>query len=231
MTQDLLNVLKNSENWEYGVSPEGLWLASPSRKAANLVTDLYFNELAVTACKLGGKVQIYWGDCTHQPIEINEWMYQEAREMTSTQLLLPTGIQIAQMRLSLPLVRTLFEFAENPEMLAGFVRLTDERQICMTESIAQIVAASGQDLEEVITRRRQQYWHPQDLEDFNRTWQQVLEANNPQSTIEYTYRAKVTPTSTEWRQWTTRFRLVEDDFSTNYHVGYAIATEPIPAPM
>ena len=229
MKPSLLSLLAKENSWDFGTSPEGVWLASPNKQSANLIADVFFEDLTVTAAKLCGKVQIFWGDRTQKPIEINHWMYQQTQKMT-TQLLLPTGVQIAQMRLSLPLVRTLFEFAENPEMLAGFVRLSDERQVCMTEAIAQIVTASGQDLEEVVTRRREEYWHPADLIEFNREWQQVLEPDNVQSTLEYTYRAKVTPTSNQWRRWTTRFRLVQDDVGTAYHVGYAIATDPIPMP-
>lgn len=223
----LLNLLANQSDWDFGLSSSGLWLTAPSQPSANLIVDLFFDDLAATAHKLKGKVQISWGD--NNPIEINEWMY-EVQKMSNLTLP-PTGIQIAQMRLTYPLIQTLVEFAEKPDMLAGFVRLSDQRQVCMTEAIASIVASSGQDLEEVITRRREQYWHAQDLADFNRHWQQSLEANNPQSTIEYTYRAKVSPSSDQWRKWISRFRLVEDDLGAIYHVGYTVGSEPIAPPV
>lgn len=226
MQANLISLLAQND-WDYGLSASGFWLVAPTQPSANLITDLFFEDLALTAYKLKGKVKIYFP--SGSPIEINEYMYEE-NKMEANLLLPPTGIQIAQMRLSLPLIQTLMEFAENPDMLAGFVRLSDQRQVCMTEAIASIVAASGQDLEEVVTRRREQYWYAQDLSDFNRDWQQTLEANNPNSTIEYTYRAKVSPANSQWRKWVSRFRLVQDDLGTTYHVGYAIGNEPIPTP-
>lgn len=242
MQQNLLNLLGNSKDWEYGVSPTGLWLTSPSRADANLITDLYFEELVVTACKLGGKVQIYWGDRSQAPIEICDWMYsgklQEIQEMTN--FILPTGIQsvdtnanvasqpdepskllwFANVAVSPILLTIANDLIENPRK-AGVVRLSDELQVIMSDGCK--ILNPGHTVQEATNWRRSQFWHPQDLIDFRRECRQQLTPDGV-TTLEFRWRSFDPDLGIDcsepgnWLEFATRYRLFDGGDGDFYQI-------------
>ena len=145
--------------------------------------------------------------------------------MVSSLLQTPSGIQVAQMRLSAPLLQVLLEFTENPQMSAGLVRLSDEQQVCVTEASARLIP--NNDAEELVTLKRQDYWWLEDLDTFNTEWRLRLEANNPQSFLEYSYRAEIDQLG-NWGRLTSRYRLIQDDQGILYHVCYSVGYDTIP---
>ncbi len=147
--------------------------------------------------------------------------------MVSSLLQTPSGIQVTQMRLSQPLLRVMLEFTENPQMSAGLVRLSDEQQVCLTEASARLIP--NNDAEELVTLKRRDYWYLADLDSFNTEWQQRLEPNNPQSFLEYSYRAEIDQLG-NWGRLTSRYRLIRDDQGLLYHVCYSVGYDEIPRP-
>lgn len=139
-------------------------------------------------------------------------------------------LQLGQkVRLTVPLLRTVELMLSDPTVSYSLVRLADQAQIaCNGGSSRQFLA--GADLENVVTWTRDQYWHPDDLENFNRDWVRELEPNS-QRWMEYRYRAinpendsdRLSPTM----RLVSRYRLIDDGFGQLFHLGQNLELETI----
>ena len=69
------------------------------------------------------------------------------------------------------------------------------------------VLKSGVSLEDVVKRRRQDYWHLPNLDEWQRVSRE-LEPNNDNSRLEYSYIVHDT-TCNNWRRFTSEFRLIQ----------------------
>ncbi|MDF5726621.1 MAG: hypothetical protein PUP92_00940 [Rhizonema sp. PD38] len=215
----LLDLLKQS-SWDYGLSSSGAWLNVPSQSSASLISDLFFNDLTATAAKLRGKVQIFWGDRTQHPIEIEDWMHQlkEANKMTAglPGLYLGTEIKVYGSNF----LRMLLELIERKDENAGIARLRDNKQLILTAGSA--TAMGLEDATPLTNLRREDYWNLEDLAEFNREWQQQLREDGTNS-IEFTYRALDNPLDSNggWVRQTTRYSLFVDGAEL-YHRAQAL---------
>ena len=143
-------------------------------------------------------------------------------------LIIVPGVQIGEMKLSLPILRVLFEFCEYPERKYGLVRCTDERQVALSESSAALI--KGCDLQEGVQRKRKDYWYLPDLEAFEKEAQLALEPNNQHSILEFSFRG-VSKDGLDWRKFTNRYRSIRDDYGIPYYVSQNIGVEQIAAPQ
>lgn len=143
-----------------------------------------------------------------------------------TPALMP-GVQIASMRLSLPILQVLTEFLESPEERRALVRLHDQRQIALSQS-SQVLIKNAT-VEEAIGRKRESYWYAPDLAEFIQRSQRELEPNNPNSSIVISWRG-VDRTGTDWREFTHSYRLIADADGILYHASKNLDLRSIPAP-
>ncbi|TFI55109.1 hypothetical protein BLD44_007180 [Mastigocladus laminosus UU774] len=225
-----METIFNLQNLDVGINFNKRSLvvnASDKTKALQILRSRYF-DLITWTLRLGLNVTIIKYPGCDRPFRIPASFLHKGDEsfMTTNLVQTPLGIQLPDVRLSLPLLRVLMEFAENPDMSAGLVRLSDERQICVTEASAQLVP--NNDVEQLVRLRRQDYWWLADLESFNQEWRQRLEPNNPQSFFEYSYRSEADSLGS-WGRFTTRYRVIQDDQGILYHVCYSVGFEPIAA--
>lgn len=105
----------------------------------------------------------------------------------------------------------------NSEDRWGIVRLTDERQVIMSGGMSGVLL-SGVDLEQTTNWRRPEFWHPGDLDEFNRDWQRQLEVENGQS-IERRYRIHKPQTADPWEWYNSSYRLIQGEDGLQYHLG------------
>lgn len=119
-----------------------------------------------------------------------------------------SGVTIAPMKLSLPVLQALEEFLENPSERYTLHRRSDQRQVAVSEAVRSQILLSGVTLEQACGRVRQDYWYLPDLEEFIRNSQQQLEPDNPDSSIIYSFRLHDT-TGNNWRQFTNEYRLIQ----------------------
>ncbi|MBW4458613.1 MAG: hypothetical protein KME55_42035 [Nostoc indistinguendum CM1-VF10] len=138
------------------------------------------------------------------------------------------GIQIAKVKLSIPILRVLQNFCEYPENRCALVRVCDERQVALTESSA--ILLTKVTLEEAVRRKRKEYWYLPDLAEFKRESSQKLEPNNEASYIEFSWRG-VSKDGLNWRRFTTKYKLVEDAYGVMYHVTQNLGVEQISTPL
>jgi hypothetical protein len=97
----------------------------------------------------------------------------------------------------------------------------------LTASSAALI--KGATLEEAVRRKRQDYWYLPDLTEFQRESRQRLEPNNENSFIEFSWRG-VSKDRISWRQFITKYRLIQDVYGIMYHgtqnLGVEICTTP-----
>lgn len=137
------------------------------------------------------------------------------------------GVQIAEVRLSIQILRVLENFCEYPENRCALVRVCDERQIALTESNAMLL--TNVSLQEAVQRKRKQYWYLPDLAEFNRESRQRLEPNNEASYIEFSWRG-VSKDGLNWRRFITKYKLVEDAYGIMYQATQNLGVEQIATP-
>ncbi|MBW4633906.1 MAG: hypothetical protein KME30_18985 [Iphinoe sp. HA4291-MV1] len=209
-----------------GMSDREIILEAESFDEAQNMVRTKYQTLALWAQAFGmERTSIKFPGC-ERPFRIPSFLSQRGGTMTNNLIIPMGGIQIAEMHLSRALIQVLLEFDENPDMSAGLVRLSDERQVAVTAAAARFVP--NNDAEELVRLRRQDYWWLPDLENFNRNWRQQLEPNNLSSMIEYSYRSEA-DRDRNWGRYTTRYRLIQDDFGVLYHVCYSVGVDMIPA--
>jgi hypothetical protein len=176
------------------------------------------------------------------PISPNQARSNLRKNTMSAPVIALPGIQVAKMRFSPHLVRTLMEFMEHPDRACGVVELSTQRQLMITESSARMI------LQEDYTRlmelgredlvrervaaatslRREDYFFAPDLDAFMRMTRE-LEPNNPDSRREITWRGQ--SRSGSWVNYTHQYKLIQDDLGKVYHVGQNVAFEPIAEPV
>ena len=166
---------------------------------------------------------------------------QRKPTMTNPIIALP-GIQVAQMRLSRPLLEVMLEFIENPDWRCGVVSLQDQHQVIVTEASAQMILGREYDrlmmegLEDEVRSRvaaatnlkREDYFYLPDLDVFMRETRQRLAVNDRASKIELSWRGQGRDGS--WKQFTHEYRLVGDERGAVYHVAKNLDCVEIAAP-
>lgn len=221
--------------WDLNISGDHLSLKAPGRIEAEEFLEIITDSLSVAASAFGFKYgYLTFPDCK-KPYKIpasifhNCSKYESQRKnfMTQTPLIVVPGLEIAQMKLSLPILRIFQEFCEYPDQRSGLVRINDERQVAMSESSSMMIVNST--LQAAVQRKRNEYWHLADLEEFNREWQRNLTLDDG-SSFEFAYRC-VSADKTSWRRFTTRYRLVSDSYGILYHVSSNVGVDEITAPV
>jgi hypothetical protein len=90
----------------------------------------------------------------------------------------------------------------------GIVRLSDERQIVMSSGMAGVLL-SGVSIATTTQWKRPEYWHPEDLENFNQEWRDRLDPEG-NSSLEYRYRIHKPHSEDPWEWYSSSYRLLSD---------------------
>lgn len=88
----------------------------------------------------------------------------------------------------------------------GIVRLSDERQVIMSSGMGGVLLA-GVGIDETTNWRRPQFWHSEDLDNFNRDWQRQLDVEGS-GEIEYRYRIHKPGSNDPWEYYRSSYRLL-----------------------
>ena len=113
------------------------------------------------------------------------------------------------------------EMLSHPDRSIGLVRLRDERQLSVSGGAGGkfLVGAS---LDQVTSWKRDQYWHPEDLAEFNRTWRQDMSVGRD-LWFEWRYRSfdpldpNGGPDNCDYT-FITKYRLIEGPDQELFHV-------------
>ncbi len=225
---ELLEVF-TTQGWDIRYSPQHLIVETPSRSAARDCVRFKAKTLAAWAKKFGcDDTLIFFPGCP-KPYQVPAWIATKEETLIMSQLIIPTpGLQIAEMRLSLPILQVFSEFLEFPERKSGLIRLSDDRQIALSESSAALIRSAS--LEEAVRRKRSDYWYLPDLESVNQITRQQLTPDDRNSVLEFSWRSPSIGGST-WRRYTNQYRLVSDSYGIIYQVSTSLGFEEIPAPV
>ena len=211
-------------------SKDAIFVDVGDRNSLKDIAITYEQELADWA-KLFGKTWTILR-CTGNQLGISADLSDiEANKMVSTS----ETIQIANMLWfgNVPVTPELFRLAadliENPRR-AGITRLPDERQIILTNESG--FSLKNSSLEEAVTWKRTDYWHPADLEEFRHRCQQELSVGG-ESYIEHSYRTfeptlgPNDPTVGNWARMTQRYRLFDGNDGNFYQLCEALDIEEL----
>lgn len=164
---------------------------------------------------------------TQQP-----YILRQAPTMTSSttspeSVILQLGQRIAITRELLPIINLM---AGDTNVSYALVRLRDQAQIAVNGGDGGRFLA-GSALQDTVTWRRDQYWHPGDLSEFQQWSRQELQPNSDRWS-EYRYRASNPETATDLllptMQLTTRYRLIDDGIE-QYHLALNVDISEIAA--
>ena len=188
--------------------PYWIRIAAPSKSAAYKFATKYSDTLSRWAQRWDVFITY-----ENQSIRIGSTTMSEL-------LSLPVG---GQMKVNSALLDIFGRMLSSPERSLGLVRLQDERQISVSGG-ADGKYLAGASVDQVTQWKRRDYWHPEDLENFNRDWQQSMSADSDQW-FEYSYRS-FDPLAPVYRrgpefcdfEFVSRYRLIEGPGRTLYHL-------------
>jgi len=213
--QDLRLVLADDE----------IILDVPGRAEVNALLGLFTRQLASSAVALGKKratIREKDGTITRIPSILS------TRKMSTVQPLVATpDIAIAEMMISAPFLRVLNQMIETPGARSGIVRVEDNRQLVVSQSMAPMI--SGDSVKAATRRRREDYWHLPDLAAFEREWRQRLTVDDPDSVIEFRFACYDPVSKGNWRQMVNTYRAVELG-GVLYHYSTNVGCESITMP-
>lgn len=222
------SILELINDYPWGLTPNGAWVEFPSQEEARLAVKLFFQDWAASAKNINGMIKICGGN--RKIYEISKFMDDEIGDyMSDLTLEVANMLWFGKIPVTPALFRLAADLIENPRR-AGIVRIPDERQIILTnESGYSLKNAS---LEEAVTWTRENYWHPQDLQEFRQRCRQELSAEG-ESYIEHTYRAfdptlgATNPTFGNWVRLTQRYRLFDGNDGNFYQLFEALDMEQL----
>lgn len=210
-------LIKSLADWKVWIGPRRFIFHAPDRRAADEMLN-NAREISQSLERWGmHDALIFWPDCKKRyriPASIQSFgNYRSNKIMTEIERIIVPGVRIDSLRLSRSLLDVFGYFLENPELKGALVRRADNRQIAMSEASQGICSIP---LEEAVKRRREDYWHLPDLDQFMRESRRQLEPDNPDSTLEFSWRSN--GYGSNWRQFTNRYRLIRDGFGNLYEV-------------
>lgn len=231
-------VFSNSQ-WKIGFSPEVFLLSAPSQNEAFRLASLEPETLAMWAHRFGkvaALIQYPGGDSYRIPAKMAE---AEIGMGQQTLILDPQNplIEIYALSLSTHLYQEIGCFLNNPTQPGGIVRVADNQQVAMSYANAQKIAdfTAGAGVKKAVSWKREDFWHPADLNDFDRDWKQRLEPNNPDSWIEYKWRSfdpEIGLNSEDgWIEFANHYKLLVDEFGNSYHVSWNLGMRDIAKPV
>lgn len=157
-------------------------------------------------------------------------------EIMDAQIPEPLSLAIGgPMRANRALLDVFGQMLSSPERSLGLVRLADERQISVSGGVdgKYLVGAS---VDQANQWKRSDYWHPEDLSEFNRACQQSMSTDSDQW-FEYRYRSfdPLAPADQHGPdfcdfEFISRYRLIEGPGGTLYHLGENIDMIEITTP-
>jgi hypothetical protein len=237
--ENLVAEVFSSSQWNIGFGSEILLLSAPSQKEALRLASLEPETLAMWAYKFGKVatlIQYPGGDSYRIPATMAE---SEVSMRQDTLILDPKNplIEIYALSLSPCLYQEIGWFLNNPTQAGGIVRVADNQQVAMSYANAQKSAdfTGGAGVKKAVSWRREDFWHPADLNNFDRDWKQELEPNNPDSWIEYKWRSfdpELGLNSDDgWIEFANRYKLLVDEFDNRYHVSWNLGMSEIAKPV
>ncbi|MEP0914209.1 hypothetical protein NDI45_25200 [Leptolyngbya sp. GB1-A1] len=237
--ENLVAQVFRDSQWEIGFSPEVFVLSAPSQCEAFRLAALEPETLAMWAHRFGKVatlIQYPGGDSYRIPAAMAESEVTMAQEIL---VLDPSNplIEIHALSLSPCLYQEIGWFLDHPAQAGGIVRVTDNQQVAMSYANGKKTAdfTAGAGVKKAVGWKREDFWHPGDLSEFDREWKQKLEPNNPNSWIEYRWKSfdpeRGITSEDGWIEFANRYKLLVDEFGNSYHVSWNLGMRDIAKPV
>lgn len=236
-----LSRLIQQPGWGVSISQESLIIDTPSKRDALCLLDAIADSLALAAANLKRISALIRYPYAPKPykIPITAGTLQMITSDDTTLILDPNNplIEVYCLSLSKILYPELGWFLEHPEQAGGLVRVSDNQQVAMSYANARKESdfTAGAGVKKAVKWKRSDYWHPQDLADFEREWRQKLEANNPDSWFEFKWRSFDPDLGIDspdgWIEFANSYKLLVDERGNTYHVSQNLGMRDIGQPI
>ena len=236
-----LSRLVQQPGWGLSLSSESLIIDAPSKRDALSLLDAIADSLALAAANLKRISALIRYPHAPKPyrIPITIGTLQMITNNETTLVLDPDNplVEVYFLSLSKVLYPELGWFLEHPDQAGGLVRVSDNQQVAMSYANASKESdfTTGAGVKKAVKWKRSDYWHPQDLIDFDKEWAQKLEPNNPDSWMEFSWRSFdpdlgiSSPDS--WIEFTNRYKLLVDERGNTYHASLNLGMREIRQPV
>jgi hypothetical protein len=215
----LLAALFNQDRWDIKLNmPHWVLLAVPRWADCCYVVNHYRSSLARCVAS-GMPLYFEYGEGTRHVCQI-----------TSTGEIMDISIG-GEITINRALLDVFGEMLSHSDRSLGLVRLSDERQVTVSGGGggAFLGTVSREDAQRL---HRSDYWHPEDLYEFNRAWQREVSING--DWFEYSYRSfilgrdrGVDSANRYDQRFTTRYKLVAGPRGEHFHFCENLAMEAI----
>lgn len=227
--------------WGLSLSEESLIIDTPSKADAVSLLDAIADSLALAAANLKRISALIRYPYAPKPyrIPITVGTLQMITNNDTTIVLDPNNplVEVYYLSLSRVLYPELGWFLEHPEQAGGIVRVKDNQQVAMSYANARKESdfTAGAGVKKAVKWKRPDFWHPQDLADFDQEWAQKLEPNNPNSWMEFSWRSFDPDLGIEspegWIEFTNRYKLLVDEQGNVYHTSFNLGMREISQPV
>lgn len=223
--------------FEFKLRRDGAVVVAPSQKAAKEVACKFSDILEAWAIRFDN-LFLYYPGCKkpyHFPAPLSEGEPMQGIADPNLPI-----VEVYQLSYSPALARELNWFLEHPEQPGGIVAARTGQQIALSRANTPYVQGPGEAIavKQAVSWKREEFWFLPDLEAFLEEAKQKLEANNPASTMEFSWRSYDPLTGPEseepgnWLVFTNRYRLVHDEVTEEaYHVSHNLGFEPCAKPV
>lgn len=236
-----LSRLIQQPGWGLSLSDESLIIDAPSKADALSLLDAIADSLALAAANLQRMCALIRYPYAPKPykIPITVEVLQMITNNDTTLILDPSNplIEVYCLSLSPVLYPELGWLLEHPEQAGGIVRSEDNQQVAMSYANARKESdfTAGAGVKKAVKWKRSDYWHPQDLADFEREWRQKLEPNNPDNWMEFKWRSfdpDLGVSSPDgWIEFSNCYKLLIDEHGNTYHVSKNLGMRDISQPV
>lgn len=227
--------------WGLSLSEASLIVDTPSKRDAVFLLDAIADLLALAAANLNriSALVRYPGGVKPYKIPIPSNFLKTIMSNETTLILDPSNplIEVYCLSLSRTLYPELGWFLEHPEQAGGIVRSEDNQQVAMSYANAQKNSdfTAGAGVKKAVKWKRSDYWHPQDLTDFEKEWRHKLEPNNPDSWMEFKWRSfdpdLGISSSDGWIEFANYYKLLVDEQGHTFHVSRNLGMRDISQPV
>lgn len=221
--------LKLEPDWAF--TQNAIVVLCRSELEARIRTKEEYRKWAEIAARFGvERVWLKYPNCKGQGFPVLAAQPPQANPTGDLQTVLTPAIHAERLPLTPAILAALESIAENPQEKWVLTRLDynldNQVQVAMTETCRDLVV--GASVQQALNRKRSDYWDLADLDEFSRTIRQQMSVG---SLIEWRWKGFSPVTRSDWREFTYRYRIIDDIDGHLWQLGQNVAVRAIEAPV
>lgn len=220
LEMDVLSII-NQTGWNWSMGRNTITIQPPDQEAADYLLEQSVEDLARSAAKVGGTIQLDWGGNFTYKVTSNlasvAIQSQPEPEPKATVNNLIHAVYLGQLHLPPTLLSKVNEMAED-ERPCCLIRVRDKTQIGVNEPMVQLLETPADDC---VRRIMTGYWRPRDLEYVEQQYREL-------GRFTWQYDAAINPAA--WANLEAYFERFQDENGEWYSFNRNLYHEKVPFP-